>query len=47
MQLLNTALPFLAVMTAMLIALDHGVLAAMLLLPVGALLLVRLFIIRH
>ena len=47
MQLLNTALPFLAVMTAMMIALDHGVLAAMLLLPVGALLLVRLFIIQH
>jgi omega-6 fatty acid desaturase (delta-12 desaturase) len=47
MQLLNTALPFLAVMTGMLIALDHGVLAALLLLPVGALLLVRLFIIQH
>jgi acyl-lipid omega-6 desaturase (Delta-12 desaturase) len=47
MQLLTTGLPFLAVMTGMLIALDHGVLAAMLLFPVGALLLVRLFIIQH
>jgi acyl-lipid omega-6 desaturase (Delta-12 desaturase) len=47
MQLLNTALPFLGVMTGMLIALDYGVLPAMLLFPVGALLLVRLFIIQH
>jgi omega-6 fatty acid desaturase (delta-12 desaturase) len=47
MQLLNTGLPFLAVMTGILILLDHGFLAALLLLPVGALLLVRLFIIQH
>ena len=46
-QLLTTGLPFLAVMAGMLVALDHGVLAAMLLFPVGALLLVRLFIIQH
>jgi omega-6 fatty acid desaturase (delta-12 desaturase) len=46
-QLLSTGVPFLAIMAGMLIALDHGVLAAMLLLPVGAPLLVRLFIIQH
>ena len=46
-QLLNTALPYLAVMACMLIALDHGVLAVLPLLPVGAALLVRLFIIQH
>jgi omega-6 fatty acid desaturase (delta-12 desaturase) len=46
-QLLTTGLPYLALMTVILIALDHGVLAAMLLLPVGAALLVRLFIIQH
>jgi omega-6 fatty acid desaturase (delta-12 desaturase) len=46
-QVLTTGLPYLAVMTGMLIALDHGVLAAMLLFPVGAFLLVRLFIIQH
>ncbi len=47
LQLLTTALPYLAVMTGMLIALNYGVLAGMLLLPVGAFLLVRLFIIQH
>lgn len=47
MQLLNTALPFLGVMSGMLIALNYGVLAGMMLFPVGALLLVRLFIIQH
>jgi omega-6 fatty acid desaturase (delta-12 desaturase) len=46
-QLLTTALPFLAVMTGILIALDHHILAGLLLLPFGALLLVRLFIIQH
>jgi omega-6 fatty acid desaturase (delta-12 desaturase) len=46
-QLLNTGLPFLAVMAAMLIALHYGVLAAMAMFPIGALLLVRLFIIQH
>jgi acyl-lipid omega-6 desaturase (Delta-12 desaturase) len=47
MQLLNTGPPYLAVMTGMLIALHYGILHAMALLPVGALLLVRLFIIQH
>ncbi|MGD0434416.1 MAG: fatty acid desaturase [Acetobacteraceae bacterium] len=47
LQLVTTGLPFLAVMTGMLIALDNGVLAGMLLFPIGAALLVRLFIIQH
>jgi omega-6 fatty acid desaturase (delta-12 desaturase) len=47
LQLSTTALPYLAVMTAMLVALNYGVLAGMLLFPVGAFLLVRLFIIQH
>ena len=47
LQLITTALPFLAVMTGMLIALHYGVLAGMALFPVGAFLLVRLFIIQH
>jgi len=47
MQLLNTGLPFLAIMTGLFIALYHGFLVALLLLPVCALLLVRLFIIQH
>jgi acyl-lipid omega-6 desaturase (Delta-12 desaturase) len=46
-QLLNTGLPFLAVMAGMLAALDHGILAAMLLVPVAATLLVRLFMLQH
>jgi omega-6 fatty acid desaturase (delta-12 desaturase) len=46
-QLLTTALPFLAVMTLMMVALTYGILAGMLLLPVGAGLLVRLFIFQH
>lgn len=46
-QLLNTGLPFLAVMAGMLVALDHGILAASLLFPVGAVLLVRLFMFQH
>jgi len=46
-QLLNTGLLFLAVMAAMLVALDHGILAAMLLFPVGSTLLVRLFVFQH
>ncbi|MDQ2805029.1 MAG: fatty acid desaturase, partial [Pseudomonadota bacterium] len=46
-QLLNTAPPFLALMAVMLWALDHGIVAAILLTPVGAALLVRLFAIQH
>ncbi len=46
-QLLNTGLPFLAVMAAMLVALDYGFLPAILLFPVGAALLVRLFMLQH
>lgn len=46
-QLLTTALPFLGVMTGMLLALNFGILAGLLLFPVGAVLLVRLFIIQH
>lgn len=46
-QLLNTVLPFLAVMAGALAALDHGFPVAMLLLPVGAFLLVRLFMFQH
>lgn len=46
-QLLNTGLPFLAVMAAMIVAIDHGIIAATLLFPVGGLLLVRLFMFQH
>lgn len=46
-QLLNTGLPFLGSMGAMLYALDHGIWAALLLAPVAAALLVRLFAIQH
>jgi omega-6 fatty acid desaturase (delta-12 desaturase) len=46
-QLLNTGLPFLGVMTLLLFALYHGFLAGLLLLPVAAVLLVRLFIVQH
>ncbi|MCF3945161.1 fatty acid desaturase [Acidiphilium sp. AL] len=46
-QLVNTGLPFLAVMASMFVALDHGILAAALLFPVGAVLLVRLFMFQH
>ncbi len=46
-QLSNTGLPFLAVMAGMLVALDHGILAGLLLFPVGAVLLVRLFMVQH
>jgi acyl-lipid omega-6 desaturase (Delta-12 desaturase) len=46
-QLLTTGLPFLAVMAAMLIALHHGILMAMVLFPIAALLLVRLFMFQH
>ncbi len=46
-QLLNTFPPFLAIMAAILWGLDHGIMAALLLSPVGAGLLVRLFAIQH
>ena len=46
-QLMNTGVPFIAVMTAMLVALDHGRLAALLLVPVAGALLVRLFMLQH
>jgi omega-6 fatty acid desaturase (delta-12 desaturase) len=46
-QLATTGLPFFAVMTVMMVALNYGILAGMLLLPVGAALLVRLFIFQH
>jgi omega-6 fatty acid desaturase (delta-12 desaturase) len=46
-QLSTTGLPFLLVSAGMLAALNHGILCAMLLLPVCALLLVRLFIFQH
>lgn len=46
-QLSNTALPFFATTAAILVALAHGLPAALLLLPVAAFLLVRLFIFQH
>lgn len=46
-QLLTTALPFLAIMAGMLVALEYGILWAVLLSPVAAILLVRLFMFQH
>jgi omega-6 fatty acid desaturase (delta-12 desaturase) len=46
-QLGTTGLPFVAVMAFMLAALDRGFAAGLLLLPVGAMLLVRLFMFQH
>ena len=46
-QLSTTGLLFLAVMAGMLTALEHGILAAMLLVPPAAILLVRLFMFQH
>jgi omega-6 fatty acid desaturase (delta-12 desaturase) len=46
-QLFTTGLPFVAVMAAMLIALHYGILAALLLFPIAAILLVRLFMFQH
>jgi omega-6 fatty acid desaturase (delta-12 desaturase) len=46
-QLATTGLPFLAVMAAILVALDNGILAAMLLCPAASVLLVRLFMFQH
>jgi omega-6 fatty acid desaturase (delta-12 desaturase) len=47
MQLLNTGLPFFAVMLVITLALHHGILAAVILFPAGAVLLVRLFMLQH
>jgi acyl-lipid omega-6 desaturase (Delta-12 desaturase) len=46
-QLFTTGLPFAVVMVGMLVALDYGILAALLLFPVAAVLLVRLFMFQH
>lgn len=46
-QLLTTLVPFLAVMAGMLVALDHRYWAGALLFPVGAVLLLRLFMFQH
>jgi omega-6 fatty acid desaturase (delta-12 desaturase) len=46
-QLVTTGLPFFLVMAVMLIALSHGYLAASVLFPLGAVLLVRLFMFQH
>ncbi len=46
-QLFTTILPFLAVMAGMFVALHFGILAALLLFPVAAILLVRLFMFQH
>ncbi|MDD2877466.1 MAG: fatty acid desaturase [Acidiphilium sp.] len=46
-QLLGTLVPFVAVMGLMLVALDHGYWAGMLLFPAGAVLLLRLFMFQH
>ncbi len=46
-QLLTTALPFLALMALMLVGLHYGFLLAMLLIPIGGFLLVRLFMFQH
>ena len=47
LQLVTTGLPFFAVMTGLLVALKYGIMAGLLLLPVAAVLLVRLFIFQH
>ena len=46
-QLSNTALPFLAVMAAILVGFDYGFWEALLLVPLAAFLLVRLFMLQH
>jgi omega-6 fatty acid desaturase (delta-12 desaturase) len=46
-QLLNTGLPFLALVAAMLAGTDHGFWAVLVLIAPGAALLVRLFMIQH
>ncbi len=46
-QLITTALPFLSVMAIMLVALSHGYLIALVLFPLGGILLVRLFMFQH
>ena len=46
-QLSTTALPFLMVMAAMFVGLHYGILLTLLLFPVAAILLVRLFMFQH
>ena len=46
-QLLTTAVPFVALMACMLIALHHGMYLTLALFPVGGVLLVRLFMFQH
>jgi omega-6 fatty acid desaturase (delta-12 desaturase) len=46
-QVFNTALPFIAVMLTIFLALHHGFFAAAVLFPVGAVFLVRLFMLQH
>jgi omega-6 fatty acid desaturase (delta-12 desaturase) len=46
-QLLNTGLPFLALLAAMLVGTDHGFWAVLVLIAPAAALLVRLFMIQH
>jgi len=46
-QLITTLLPFLAAMGLMLVALDHGYMAGLVLLPICAVLLLRLFMFQH
>ncbi len=46
-QLLNTGLPFLGVMSAILFGIGHGVWWVLLLVPVAAFLVVRLFMFQH
>jgi acyl-lipid omega-6 desaturase (Delta-12 desaturase) len=46
-QLLSTVLPFLLVVAGILTALDHGILLGLALFPIGAALLVRLFMFQH
>jgi omega-6 fatty acid desaturase (delta-12 desaturase) len=47
LQLLNTGLPFVAVMLIMFLALQHGFIVAAILFPAGAIFLVRLFMLQH
>jgi omega-6 fatty acid desaturase (delta-12 desaturase) len=46
-QVLNTGLPFIAVMLTIFLALHHGFIAAAILFPAGAVFLVRLFMLQH
>lgn len=46
-QLANTGVPFLVVMASMFVALDYGIMAGLLMFPIGAVLLLRLFMFQH